>query len=388
MDVEATVEEEKQKKPKKAKPKKEKRLVYFDYSLLVIILTLVGFGLVMLYSSSSYSGQEKYGDAAYYLKQQASKTAMGLGAMIVIIFIPYRFWEKVSLFFYIAAIGLCALVPFIGVEINYSKRWLRIAGVQFQPSEIAKVATIVFFAAVLCRIPKTLNSLKKTIFVFLMSVPVVGVVAYSNLSTGIIIAGVVFIMMFVVSPKYWHYFLVLAIMAVVMGIVIYLAAKGGAEGSYRFERVQVWLDPEAHEKGYQTLQGLYAIGSGGVFGKGLGESMQKLGFIPEAQNDMIFSIICEELGLFGAVCIILLFMLMLWRFMMIASNAPNLFGSLLVIGIMAHIALQVILNIAVVTNTIPNTGIILPFISYGGTSVIFLLAEMGIALSVSRIRLN
>lgn len=388
MDVEATVEEEKQKKPKKAKPKKEKRLVYFDYSLLVIILTLVGFGLVMLYSSSSYSGQEKYGDAAYYLKQQASKTAMGLGAMIVIIFIPYRFWEKVSLFFYIAAIGLCALVPFIGVEINYSKRWLKIAGVQFQPSEIAKVATIVFFAAVLCRIPKTLNSLKKTVFVFLMSLPVVGVVAYSNLSTGIIIAGVVFIMMFVVSPKYWHYFLVLAIMAVVMGIVIYLAAKGGAEGSYRFERVQVWLDPEAHEKGYQTLQGLYAIGSGGVFGKGLGESMQKLGFIPEAQNDMIFSIICEELGLFGAVCIILLFMLMLWRFMMIASNAPNLFGSLLVIGIMAHIALQVILNIAVVTNTIPNTGIILPFISYGGTSVIFLLAEMGIALSVSRIRLN
>jgi cell division protein FtsW len=388
MDVEATVEEGKKKKQKKAKPKKEKRLVYFDYSLLVIILTLVGFGLVMLYSSSSYSGQEKYGDAAYYLKQQASKTAMGLGAMIVIIFIPYRFWEKVSLFFYIAAIGLCALVPFIGVEINYSKRWLRIAGVQFQPSEIAKVATIVFFASVLCRIPKTLNSLKKTIFVFLMSVPVVGVVAYSNLSTGIIIAGVVFIMMFVVSPKYWHYFLVLAIMAVVMGIVIYLAAKGGAEGSYRFERVQVWLDPEAHEKGYQTLQGLYAIGSGGVFGKGLGESMQKLGFIPEAQNDMIFSIICEELGLFGAVCIILLFMLMLWRFMMIASNAPNLFGSLLVIGIMAHIALQVVLNIAVVTNTIPNTGIILPFISYGGTSVIFLLAEMGIALSVSRIRLN
>jgi cell division protein FtsW len=388
MDVEATVEEGKKKKPKKAKPKKEKRLVYFDYSLLVIILTLVGFGLVMLYSSSSYSGQEKYGDAAYYLKQQASKTAMGLGAMIVIIFIPYRFWEKVSLFFYIAAIGLCALVPFIGVEINYSKRWLKIAGVQFQPSEIAKVATIVFFAAVLCRIPKTLNSLKKTVFVFLMSLPVVGVVAYSNLSTGIIIAGVVFIMMFVVSPKYWHYFLVLAIMAVVMGIVIYLAAKGGAEGSYRFERVQVWLDPEAHEKGYQTLQGLYAIGSGGVFGKGLGESMQKLGFIPEAQNDMIFSIICEELGLFGAVCIILLFMLMLWRFMMIASNAPNLFGSLLVIGIMAHIALQVVLNIAVVTNTIPNTGIILPFISYGGTSVIFLLAEMGIALSVSRIRLN
>ena len=148
--------------------------------------------------------------------------------------------------------------------------------------------------------------------------------------------------------------------------------------------IKIWLNPEDYEKGYQTLQGLYAVGSGGLFGKGLGERMQKLGFIPEVQNDMIFSVICEELGLFGAVCVILLFLLMIWRFMIIANNASDLYGALVVVGIMAHLSIQVILNIAVVTNTIPNTGISLPFISYGGTSVLFLLAEMGLALSVAK----
>ena len=150
------------------------------------------------------------------------------------------------------------------------------------------------------------------------------------------------------------------------------------------ERVMIWLHPEDYEKGYQTLQGLYAIGSGGLFGKGLGESMQKLGFIPEAQNDMIFSIICEELGLFGAVLLTILFVFLLYRLMFIAQNAPDLLGSLIVTGIFAHIALQVILNIAVVLNVIPTTGVTLPFISYGGTSILFLMTEMGIALNVSR----
>lgn len=154
---------------------------------------------------------------------------------------------------------------------------------------------------------------------------------------------------------------------------------------FRGERILAWLDPEAYAsgKGFQTLQALYAIGSGDIFGKGLGQSMQKLGFIPEAQNDMIFSIICEELGLFGAIAIILLFLLLIWRFMIVANNAPDLFGALLVVGVMGHIAIQVILNIAVVTNTIPNTGISLPFISYGGSSVMFLLIEIGLVLSVS-----
>jgi cell division protein FtsW len=151
-------------------------------------------------------------------------------------------------------------------------------------------------------------------------------------------------------------------------------------------RILAWLDPEAYvnDKGYQTLQALYAIGSGGIFGKGLGESMQKLGFIPEAQNDMIFSIICEELGLFGAIAVMLMFLILIWRMMVIANNAPDMYGALLVIGVMGHIAIQVILNIAVVTNTIPNTGITLPFISYGGTATIFLLMEIGIVFNVAR----
>ena len=154
----------------------------------------------------------------------------------------------------------------------------------------------------------------------------------------------------------------------------------------RGARIRAWLDPEAYAsgKGYQTLQSLYAIGSGGFFGKGLGQSTQKLGFIPEAQNDMIFSIICEELGLFGGLCIMFLFVLLLWRLMIIANNAPDLYGGLLVVGVMAHMAVQVILNVGVVTNIIPNTGISLPFISYGGSSVMFLLIELGIVFSVSR----
>ena len=154
---------------------------------------------------------------------------------------------------------------------------------------------------------------------------------------------------------------------------------------YRGNRIEAWLHPEtAGDKGYQTLMGLYAIGSGGLFGKGLGASLQKMGHVPEVQNDMIFTIICEELGLFGAVCVILLYVLMIWRMMVIANNAKDLFGALLVVGVMAHISLQVILNIAVVTNTIPNTGVTLPFISYGGTSIVFLMSEIGLVLGVSR----
>ena len=207
--------------------------------------------------------------------------------------------------------------------------------------------------------------------------PIVGLVGASNLSTAIIILGIGVILIFVASPKYAQFALMGIAGACFMGIFLALE-------SYRLERLAIWRNPEKYEKGYQTLQGLYAIGSGGVFGVGIGNSVQKLGFVPEAQNDMIFSIICEELGLFGAICLILLFILLIWRMMVIANNARDLYGSLLVIGVMSHIAIQVILNIAVVTNSLPNTGVILPFISYGGTSIIFLMAEIGLVLSVSR----
>ena len=154
--------------------------------------------------------------------------------------------------------------------------------------------------------------------------------------------------------------------------------------SYRLERIAIWRDPERYEKGFQTIQGLYAIGSGGLFGTGLGGSIQKLGFVPEAQNDMIFSIICEELGLVGAGILLLLFLVLIWRFFLVSVHAPDLLGSLIAAGVMGHISIQVILNVAVVTNTIPNTGITLPFVSYGGTSILFLLAEMGLVLGISR----
>ena len=162
-------------------------------------------------------------------------------------------------------------------------------------------------------------------------------------------------------------------------VAVFLAAE-----SYRLERLAIWRNPEKYEKGFQTIQGLYAIGSGGLFGRGLGSSLQKLGFVPEAQNDMIYSIICEELGIFGGLIVLMLYAYLLYRLFVIAQNAPDMFGSLLVSGVFVHIALQVIMNVAVVLNIMPNTGVTLPFISYGGTSILFLMAEMGLALSVAR----
>ncbi|MCU6760928.1 Cell division protein FtsW [uncultured Roseburia sp.] len=358
---------------------KPEKIKYFDYSLLFIIIFLVGFGLVMLYSVSSYEAQSTFGNSAYYLKKQLGSVVLGLIAMFIVSRIEYHFWQRFSLLFYAIALLLCLAVIFVGEDINGSKRWLRVGGVSLQPSELAKIGIIIFVAAVLCKTVKQVSKLKNVIKVFCFAAPIILVIAINNLSTAIIVAGIAFIMVFVVSPKYSHFIGMIVIAAVgVVGVTI-------MQGSYRAVRITAWLHPEQYpDDAYQTLQGLYAIGSGGLFGKGLGASMQKLGYVPEAQNDMIFTIICEELGLFGAICVILLFILMIWRFMVIANNAADLYGSLLVIGIMAHISLQVLLNISVVTNTIPNTGITLPFISYGGTSVAILLTEMGVALSVSR----
>jgi cell division protein FtsW len=206
--------------------------------------------------------------------------------------------------------------------------------------------------------------------------PIVALVGSNNLSTAIIILGIGVVLIFVSNPKYLK-FVGLGVAGVLV-VAVFLMAE-----SYRLERLAIWRNPEQYEKGFQTIQGLYAIGSGGLFGRGLGSSLQKLGFVPEAQNDMIFSILCEELGLVGAGIVMLLFLLLIWRLAVIAMHSPDLTGTLLAAGIMAHMAIQVVLNIAVVTNTIPNTGITLPFVSYGGTSVLFLLSEMGLAFSVA-----
>lgn len=354
-----------------------KKVRYIDYTLLFMVIFLLGFGMVMLYSTSAYNATLRMGDSAYYLKRQMMAAALGFAGMFVCVKMDYHIFQKLSGLAYIGSLALCVLVIFLGSGKDDSNRWFRIGGLSIQPSEIAKVAVIIFLAAMVSRAPKQMRNFRYCIRVIAAILPLFAVVAYTNLSTAVIIMGIAVIMVFVANPNYKPFFVIAGVMVAAVVIFINMA-------SYRQDRIQAWLDPESTEKGYQTLQGLYAIGSGGLFGKGLGESVQKLGFVPEAQNDMIFSIICEELGLFGAICVILMFILLLWRFMVIANHAKDMFGSYLVIGIMAHIALQVILNIAVVTNTIPNTGITLPFISYGGTSIAILLTEMGLALSVSK----
>lgn len=349
-----------------------------DICLFVIVMFLVIFGLVVLYSSSAYNGQVRFDDPAYYFKKQLFATVLGLMAMAGIASVDYHILSRYSVPAYLLSLLLSGAVLLFGDAYNGSRRWLSIGPLSFQPAEYAKPAVILLLAAAVCKMKKVKNGLRM-IAVMGMVLPIVGLVGTNNLSTAVIILGIAAVMIFISNPRYLPFLWI--ILSGTGFLAIFLSLE-----QYRLERLAIWRNPELYEKGYQTMQGLYAIGSGGLFGVGLGNSMQKLGFVPEAQNDMIFSIICEELGLVGALILILLFILLLWRFMIIATQAPDLFGSLIAAGILGHIAIQVILNIAVVTNTIPNTGITLPFVSYGGTSVLFLLSEMGLALSVSRWR--
>lgn len=350
----------------------------YDYTLLAALLLLVGIGLGILYSTSAYNGEIKFHDSFYYLKKQAFATVIGIMMMFAMANIDYHIWQRFAVLGYAVALILSTAVLFIGDEYNGSKRWLSLGPFSFQPSEYAKVALILFLAYIVRKHVKEIDHIRVLMKIIFITLPIVGLVGSNNLSTAVIILGIAIILIFVSSPRYAQ-FVIMGTLAVGF-LGIFLALE-----SYRLERLEIWKNPEKFEKGYQTLQGLYAIGSGGLFGRGMGASIQKLGFVPEAQNDMIFSIICEELGLFGAGFIILLFLILIWRFFVIAVHAKDLFGALLATGAMGHIMIQVILNIAVVTNTIPNTGITLPFISYGGTSVVFLLVEMGLVLSVSNL---
>lgn len=347
-----------------------------DYSLLAAVLFLTVFGLITLYSTSAYNGQVRFHDAAYYFKKQLFATSLGLAAMYLVSQMDYHRLLGMAVPAYLVSLGLSGAVLLVGDSYNGSKRWLSLGPLSFQPAEYAKLAVILLLAHLVSSRKK--NQGLGMIFIVMGAVlPIVALVGTNNLSTAVIILGIAVIMIFISNPRYLP-FLWIALAGVGF-IAIFLSME-----QYRLERLAVWKDPEHYDKGFQTIQGLYAIGSGGVFGKGLGNSIQKLGFVPEAQNDMIFSVICEEFGLAGAALLLLVFAFMLWRFMVIAARAIDLSGALIAAGIMGHIALQVILNVAVVTNTIPNTGITLPFISYGGTSVLFLLSEMGLALSVGR----
>lgn len=367
---------------------------FFDYTLLFIVLFLLAFGLVMLYSASSYDASLHYeGDSTYFLKRQVGATALGIAAMIVVANIPYHFWERFAVMGVLVSIGLIFLIIPFGYEANGAKRWLRIFGISIQPAEVAKLAVILFLSSLICRLGRKVRSWKG--FLVVLAVPAfIAVLVWQiteNMSSAIIILGIAVLMLFVACPDYKRFILLgiagVGVAALAVYVIVQMSqSENAAAVGVRGARILAWLAPEAYAsgKGFQTLQALYAIGSGGILGKGLGQSMQKLGFMPEAQNDMIFSIICEELGLFGALSILIMFILLIWRFMVIANNAPDLFGALLVVGVMSHVAIQVILNVAVVTNTIPNTGISLPFISYGGTSVLFQLVEIGFVLSVGK----
>lgn len=354
-----------------------------DYSLLVVVAFLIGFGLVILYSSSYYTASIKFDDPAWYLKKQIIATALSVVALVFFTVIDYRVWKRYTWLIYIVScvLVIAVLTP-LGMEANGARRWLDFGVMTVQPAEIAKIAVILLMAAILSANIKRINGLVPMLVVFIIAlVPTAMVFLITdNFSSAVIIAAIGVIMLIVACKRNKGF------IALMIGLLVVAVAALMLLGGFRATRILVWLDPEqyASEGGFQVLQGLYAIGSGGLFGKGLGQSVQKLGFVPEAQNDMIFTIICEELGLFGGIAVLILFAFMIWRFMVIANNTDDLFGALVVVGVMAHIAVQVILNVAVVTKTVPNTGITLPFISYGGSSVMFLMSEIGLVLSVSK----
>ena len=362
---------------------------YYDYNLVAAIILLTCFGLVMLYSTSAYTSTIKYGDDMYFFKKQAAISFVCIAGALFISMFDYHILARFTGVLYGVAAGSMVLVRTpLGTVSNGARRWLRIGPIQFQPAEIAKIAVIVCLSYMIVHMGKKMNSLKACMTLGAMGtfLALLAYVCTDNLSTAIIIFCITVGMIFVAHPKTRIFLILVAVAIAFLAILVFVIGQSVKEtDDFRLNRIIAWLHPEnaTGTAAYQTIQALYAIGSGGFLGRGLGNSIQKLGSVPEAQNDMIFSIICEELGLFGAVLIIFLFLLLLWRMMEIAQNAPDDEGMFLVSGIMGHIGIQVLLNIAVVTNTIPNTGISLPFISYGGSSILFLLTEMGIVFRVS-----
>lgn len=367
---------------------RKRRSGYFDYSLLFVWIFIMLLGYVLLYSASSYTALNKYNSSIYFLKNQLIATAMGLVVMIPMIFFDYRILKKFSKIIYGASIVSVFLVltP-MGIDANGARRWVDLKIVSFQPAELVKISVILLTAFLLSKCGR--DALKHGKICWqIYSISIFGAavlfVVTSNLSSAIIVLGIGAVMLIVAGAC--KFFTGIIAAGIGVGVVSLFFLGEFSDLGFRFSRIAVWRNPEAYmdKGGYQVMQGLYAIGSGGLFGKGLGNSAQKLGYVPEASNDMIFSIICEELGIFGALCIIALFIFLIRRMRYIASNASDLFGSMVVVGVLAHISIQVVLNIAVVTNFIPNTGVSLPFISYGGTSLMFLMIEMGMVLSVSR----
>ena len=362
---------------------------YFDYMLLAVVIFLLCFGLVMLYSTTSYTAQIEEGDSMWYFKRQALFSVVSVIGMFIVSKIDYHIYAKFANLIYLIAFIMMALVltP-LGLERYGARRWIQVPIIgQMQPAEVMKIAVILFIPFMICKAGDRINKIRGWGVILLWGfISFAGVFFLTdNLSTAIIVFGMVCFMLFVAHKKTWPFIAIaVAGVAAVYGFARFLGGMMSTSEDFRLRRILVWLNPENYSDagGFQVMQGLYAIGSGGFFGKGLGNSAQKM-IIPEVQNDMILSIICEELGVCGAIMVLVLFGMLLYRLMFIARNAPDLYGSLLVTGIFAHIAIQVVLNVAVVLNLIPTTGVTLPFISYGGSSIAFLMVEIGLALSVS-----
>lgn len=353
-----------------------------DLVFLILVLCLLAFGLIMVASSSYVSALYKYGDSYHFIKRQLIFAVAGVGFMLAVPRFDYHQLRRLSLLLLGASILMLVfvLIPGIGIKVNGARRWLGIGAFRFQPSEVGKLALIVIFASYMSANYKRMKEFKVGILMPMAVLAAVCglVVMEPHISGAVLIFSVGAVMIFVGGSNLKHIFSLGGIGIALVGTALLTP--------YAKTRIDTWLDPfsDPTGEGFQTIQSLYAIGSGGPLGLGLGQSRQKYLYIPEPQNDYIFSIVCEELGFIGAMMVIVLFVLLIWRGFVIAYHAKDKFGSLLVVGIISRVAIQTILNIAVVTNSVPPTGISLPFFSYGGTALLMLLFEMGIVLAVSR----
>lgn len=377
-----------------------------DTNLIVITMFLIVFGLIMVYSASYYKASMSSAfdyDSMYFLKNQALMSVIGLVTMYLVSCINYHFWKKKQIvgLAVLLSIGLTLilLIPALSITANGATRWVKFGPISFQVAEPVKIAVIVATAWLIDKYGAqeikwkkfTLRHWMVTAFIMAPGVGLAGFLGIisDNMSSALIIAIIGVVMYFAWHPKSAVFYIAVIAAAALIGVLIYVISQQSvvdAEEGFRLTRIRAWLDPYSYESdtSYQSLQALYAIGSGGLFGKGLGNSIQKLGSIPEPYNDFIFAIVCEELGVMGASLLILMFIYLLYRIFIIAQRAEDLFGRMLATGVFSHIALQVVLNIAVVTGAMPNTGVTLPFISYGGTATIFLLVEIGMVLNVQK----
>lgn len=367
-----------------------------DILLIAMILLIVGFGVVMVYSASHYYAMTTFNNPLHFAKKQAMVAIVGIIAMFVVTYyFDYKIFcnMKIASIIYGVALLLSCSLFVIGTESKGATRWIMIGGLSFQPSELVKIAVIIMLSAYIVKYRQRLEMFRYVVVGGIIVIVPAVIIAVENLSSAIVVAFVGLLILFISTPRIWYYIVgFIGGIALVVGVYFLAISLPPGEDfgpllkSYRLDRIRVWQDPwiDPKGKGYQPIQSLYAVGSGGVFGQGLGQGIQKLGFLPEPHNDIIFAVICEELGLVGAVMLLLGYSILVLRGLAVAANADDLFGSLVATGISGMVGIQVLINVAVNTNTVPTTGMQLPMISYGGTALMILLGTLGILVNISR----